>query len=258
MLNKLLKIFGYTLTFITGDTLAADRLIWMKRNLPKTRNDEKLLDVGCGSGAMSFAACKRGYEVTGMSWDRRNQKKAEVRAKNLNMADKTKFPIGDARELEKLFPKESFDIVLNFENIEHILHDNKLMKDIYGVLKPGGYLYLTTPNSYYWPMSKGDLGPFTSIEDGSHVRRGYTPAMLLELSEMTGFKIEKIEYCSFIGSQLTTRLMRYIENKFTWLTGWLLILPLRPIAFLLEKYIRIGRGYSITMIAMKPRFGHNK
>jgi 2-polyprenyl-3-methyl-5-hydroxy-6-metoxy-1,4-benzoquinol methylase len=258
MFYKLLKFFGYKLNFVTGDTLVMDRMIWLEKNLPKTNNSETLLDLGCGSGAITLGACKMGYRVTGVSWDELNQNKAEMRAASLGLTSQSNFPIGDARKLDQLFEKETFDIVLNFENIEHIVFDDKLFRDVYEILKPGGFLYLTTPYFNYRPMSSGDLGPFTNIEDGSHVRRGYTPAMLKELCEDTGFKLEKIGYCSFLGSQLSTQLMRLLQDKFSWLVGWLIILPLRPIAFFMEKYFPFGRGYSITLIAMKPRFPNKK
>ena len=52
--------------------------------------------------------------------------------------------------------KETFDMVLLFEVIEHLKLDEgrKMVRDIYQILKPGGRVILTTPNIYtpgrYW------------------------------------------------------------------------------------------------------------
>jgi SAM-dependent methyltransferase len=52
--------------------------------------------------------------------------------------------------------KETFDVVLLFEVIEHLTLDEgrKMVRNIYQILKPGGKVILTTPNVYtpgrYW------------------------------------------------------------------------------------------------------------
>lgn len=43
-------------------------------------------------------------------------------------------------------PDNSFDTILCFQVIEHIKNDHLLLKEIKRVLKPGGSLFLTTPN----------------------------------------------------------------------------------------------------------------
>ena len=258
--NKLKKIlmffFGNKINFILGDSLVIDRLIWLKKYLPISKNNESLLDVGCGSGAFTIEASLMGYRSTGMSWDKANQEKAIERSKYLKVDNLCDFPICDARELDKLFEKEKFNFVINFENIEHILNDQKLFKDIYRVLKPGGLLLLTTPYFFYKPMSKSDLGPFIPIENGGHVRRGYTKTMLEELCNTTGFKIEKIDFCSGFFSQFTTRLYRLLQGlNFNAYIVWILIFPLRIFSYLFELLPKILKGncYSICLVAYKPR-----
>jgi hypothetical protein len=38
-------------------------------------------------------------------------------------------------------------------------------------------------------MDAGDAGPLSEVEDGRHVRKGYTPERLTYLAEQTGFKV---------------------------------------------------------------------
>jgi hypothetical protein len=95
------------------------------------------------------------------------------------------------------------------------------------------------------------MGPFSRVEDGGHVRRGYTTGMLHELCKDAGLIVEEIATCSGFVSQQITKLHR-IFGRF----GWLTILPIRFFGWLLDPLIsRLGvKGYSICMIAYKPRF----
>lgn len=250
----LVRIFGFRASFIHGDLLVLDRWLWLKKRLPVTRNGENLIDAGCGSGAFTIGAALRGYQAVGLSWDARNQQIATERAEICN-AKNVSFPIQDLRLLhERAEFSGKFDVAICFENIEHIIDDRKLMKDIYAVLKPGGFLLLTTPNYFYRAMSPGDNGPFSRDEDGWHVRRGYSATMLAELCAASGFLIDEISSCSGYFSQRVTTLLRAIRPSSL---GWALTLPLRILPVMFDRLIHKLMGwpdYSICMVAYKPRF----
>jgi 2-polyprenyl-3-methyl-5-hydroxy-6-metoxy-1,4-benzoquinol methylase len=256
-MNKsiLVRLFGFPATLIHGDTLVLDRWLWLKSRLPVTANGETLIDVGCGTGAFSIGAAKRGYQATGLSWDERNQRVAAERASLCKVAPT--FKTCDVRELDRFAEfKGRFDVALCLENIEHILDDRKLIKDIANCLRPGGRLLLTTPNYYYRAITKGDNGPFLTEETGWHVRRGYTESMLRELAECAQLRCEEISHCSGFFSQKLTWALRRI-SEINWIAGWLVTLPLRPFAALLDRATQRHLSFpqfSICMVAQKPRF----
>ena len=68
--SMLVRWVGFPATPVHGDTLVLDRCLWFRRHLPVTRNGERLLDVGCGTGAFTMGAARRGYKATGLSWTR--------------------------------------------------------------------------------------------------------------------------------------------------------------------------------------------
>jgi SAM-dependent methyltransferase len=258
MIDKslLVRLFGFRANFIHGDALILDRWLWLKKHLPETKNGEKLIDIGCGTGAFSIGAALRGYNVLGLSWDERNQRVAGERAE-ICRAPTAKFEVLDIRNLDSREDlKGQFDVAICLETIEHIIDDRKLMIDIGTCLKPGGRLLLTTPDFFYRPITSGDKGPFSQVEDGGHVRRGYTKVMLEELCGQANLMIDTVSYCSGFLSQKIT-LMQRVISKLHPLLGWGATLPLRFLPPLLDRFVTGMLGwpyFSICLAAYKPRF----
>lgn len=235
--------------------MVVDRWLWLRGRLPVTRNCETLLDVGCGTGAFSIGAALRGYTVLGLTWDRRDSTVASQRAAICG-AGQAHFEIQDVRHLggRRDFLGR-FDVVVCLENIEHVLDDDRLIRDIALCLKPGGRLLLTTPYYYYRPISVSDMGPFREVEDGGHVRRGYTRQMLRELCDSAGLAVDDITFASGFLSQKVTWIFRLIR-KVNPLLGWVVIAPLRLLPIVLDDPLtRLLRWpcYSICLEAFKPR-----
>ena len=255
----LVKILGFPATLIHGDTLVFDRWLWLKKHLPKTANGESLIDIGCGTGAFTIGAALLGYKSLGLSWDERNMRVAKERSRlcNTPTAD---FEVIDIRQLnERKDFVEMFDIAICFENIEHILNDLKLIRDISKCLKPGGRLLLVTPNYYYRPITSEDLGPFSNVENGEHVRRGYSKGMLLELCQESGLILEGYSFCSGFLSQKFTAIERIIAN-ISPLLAWSMILPLRFFIPLFDDVLTRVLNYpyfSVCIEAYKPKYTIN-
>jgi SAM-dependent methyltransferase len=254
--SLLVQLIGFPATLLHGDTLVLDRWLWIRSRLPRTRNGESLLDVGCGTGAFTIGAALRGYESLGLNWEEHNQKAAAERAR-LCKADSARFEVLDIRNLHTLPDlSKRYDVAICVEAIEHIIDDRKLLRDIAACLKPGGRLLLTTPHLFFRPISASDMGPYSRVEDGGHVRRGYTPGMLHELCRQAGLEVERFSYCSGFLSQKLTWLAR-VTFTIHHVLGWALVLPLRVLPPLLDPLIyRLTKWphFSIGLEAYKPRF----
>jgi len=252
--SSLVKVFGFPATLIHGDTLVLDRWLWLKKRLPRTASAEELIDVGCGSGAFTIGAARRGYRALGLSYEERNLRVANERAAICD-APAARFESFDIRRLDRRDDlRSSFDVAVCLEVIEHILDDCKLMRDIAGCLKPGGRLLLTTPNFHYRAITKNENGPFSTVEDGWHVRKGYTEERLRDLCADAGLIFDACTFCSGFISQKVTYVMRVLSNTHP-LLGWAAVLPLRavpPVFDSLVTRLMSWPYFSIGLEAHKP------
>lgn len=101
---------------------------------------EKILDVGCGTGLMlqHLPAGSVGLDI-----NPRNVERARAYAPH------ARVDLGDAETLP--YPDNTFGTVVCTEVIEHLVHPEKALAEILRVLRPGGVLIGSTPrHSLLW------------------------------------------------------------------------------------------------------------
>jgi SAM-dependent methyltransferase len=92
------------------------------------------------------------------------------------------FMVGDATDLP--FADESFDMVTMFDLLEHVPDDGAVAREALRVLRPGGWVLVSTPDRERWRYPYyGVFRPVCPPEEElfaewGHVRRGYTQAEL--------------------------------------------------------------------------------
>jgi SAM-dependent methyltransferase len=110
----------------------------------KLPNGGKILDFGCGQGAMSLRLHDLGYEMLAVDLDPEDYKCKDVPFEQLNFNDKQAV----VAFLTKY--KNSFDLVLGVEVIEHVENPWDYVRDLKTMVKPGGYILISTPNTTSW------------------------------------------------------------------------------------------------------------
>lgn len=112
--------------------LAVDRV-----NKTFNLKGKKVLDIGCGYGALSDALSNYGAEVWGTEI---NQTKFNI-AKQKLLKHKNITLIKVNNEILN-FDDNFFDCIFIFDVIEHVKNPQKTIEESYRVLKPEGYLYI--------------------------------------------------------------------------------------------------------------------
>lgn len=161
--------------------LEAKRLLQLCKDLP---DDARILDVGCGDGFHLKLLKKYGkasWTLEGVDVDKRAAEMAEKAG--------LKVHLGNIEELD--LPKNSYDLAIMFQTIEHVEKPEKVLSAVLEILKPGGKLVVVTDNtdSIDFALFKG------SYWGGYHFPRHwnlFNRRSLKKLAIKTGFEIAKL------------------------------------------------------------------
>jgi ubiquinone/menaquinone biosynthesis C-methylase UbiE len=123
----------------------------------------RVADIACGSGYGSYELAVRGRASSVVGIDISSS--AIDYCREHFKADNLEFRVGDATALQ--LEDESFDFVVSFETIEHLVGTTEYLNELYRVLKPGGSCLISTPNkrmSFANPyhLKEFSLGQFRS------------------------------------------------------------------------------------------------
>lgn len=98
----------------------------------------RVLDVGCGTGAMGLLFAAMGHQVTGLDLSEGMMAKARGKADARNLS--IELMTGDAEHLP--FQDESFDVVVNRHLVWTLPHPEVALKEWHRVLKTGGVVLI--------------------------------------------------------------------------------------------------------------------
>lgn len=105
-----------------------------------------VLDFGCGEGYGARILSQSAQQVTGIDISQEAIEQAKIKYTSPNVSFKY---IRTPNDIITIFGKNSFDIVISYQVIEHIHDAMVYLEQIKKVLKPQGKLYLTTPNANF-------------------------------------------------------------------------------------------------------------
>jgi 2-polyprenyl-3-methyl-5-hydroxy-6-metoxy-1,4-benzoquinol methylase len=97
----------------------------------------RMLDVGCGNGSLLERASRQGFECEGIETC---QELAELTRNKLNR------PVHNKLLAHCGFPMETFDVITMYDLIEHLPDPIEDLRLAQSWLKPGGILFVLTPN----------------------------------------------------------------------------------------------------------------
>ncbi|MEY2942146.1 MAG: hypothetical protein RLY97_160 [Pseudomonadota bacterium] len=103
----------------------------------KVANGGRLVDVGCSTGQFLGMAASMGFDASGIELSQRSADFAR---------QQTGLSIERGRIHDTALTAESVDMLTMFDVIEHVTDPSSDIAAAYNLLKPGGWLVLSTPN----------------------------------------------------------------------------------------------------------------
>ena len=184
--------------------VALDRLLVTLDMVPKLAGEARVLELGAMPYFMTALLLQRFPEYRlelANEPDRLREDGGHVRLVNRQRGIEHHFQYQAFNIETDRFPYQdgSFDIVLYCEIIEHLMHDpTHSLYEIHRVLKPGGYLVLSTPNPFrytnYLRFLRGTniYPPFSGYGPYARHQREFSAAELRLLLKQCNFEIESL------------------------------------------------------------------
>jgi len=182
--------------------------------LPK---GSRILDLGCGPGALSFDLAKQGYRGVGLDAAPAMVQRSKLQAAAEGLSALWRYQLGDVEALP--FRNECFDAAVCAGVIEYLPTDENVLREAARVLKQGGRFILCVTNKYGYTASLSAIlyriqkipgarrlmsilrrivvgGRYGAMGFGFRPRK-HRPWAVRELMIKHGFRIDKDQYIHF-------------------------------------------------------------
>ena len=161
----------------------------------------RFLDVGCGAGELLWAADKAGWKTEGI----------DPSADFIEIGRQRLGVNGRVMTLEEAdYPDNHFDAVVMGGIIEHLYDPLGTLREVWRVLRPGGWLFFDAPNEDGLYMRAGNLYMRLRGRDWVVVMaptfspfhvQGFNPRSLRVILERANFKIRSLEIVGGVCEQ---------------------------------------------------------
>jgi SAM-dependent methyltransferase len=196
----------------------------VRRLLAPLRGDERVLDVGCGTGALAYALAPLVGEVVGV--DSSEEYLAVARE---HAPPGCTFVAGDAEALP--FPYGDFDLVGCLRVLHHVRRPELVVGEIARVTRPGGRIFLADQLGDVDPIRSIELDRFERARDATHTRllpdadiRGYLDAndLVVTANEIVEERRDMAQYLDLAGleGEVRERVARMAPPVYEVEVGW--------------------------------------
>jgi 2-polyprenyl-6-hydroxyphenyl methylase/3-demethylubiquinone-9 3-methyltransferase len=190
-----------------SEQLSADEFVWdesgsanfHQRVLPllesvlRAHGCHKILDMGCGNGALTGALMQRGFQMTGIDGSHSGIEIARSRWPSITFEK-----VDICQPLPEIYHNQ-FDAVVSVEVIEHLLLPRLLIDNALLAMRPGASLVITTPyHGYLKNLAIAALNGFDThwhpLRDFGHIKffSKRTLGMLLKEYPLTDVQFKTV------------------------------------------------------------------
>lgn len=138
-------------------------------------HDDRVLDVGCGTGFGTAGLLEYADEVTGLDQSIHQLEKARAKFEG----DSVTLTRGDAERLP--FADDSFDVLWSSGSIEYWPHPVRALEEFSRVVEPGGQILVVGPNYPPWPVIQQFMDAIMLFYDEEEAQRMFEQAGLEDI-----------------------------------------------------------------------------
>lgn len=176
-----------------------------------------VLEMGAGSGTVAHSLLTAGVDVATYTLGDISQPRLDGLSRRLR-GDKFQFIYADADEITK-GASAKYDAVVMIALIEHLIDPMRSMTAIRNVLKPGGFVYIDTPNIAKWTRrAKLAFGQFPSTASTNEGLTTYSgePSDLYDEGHLHYFTYRSLELMltQWCGFARVERVGYYPDSRF--------------------------------------------
>lgn len=177
-------------------------------------SNDRILDVGCGSGIYLTLMAERSKNVVGVELSKEGIERSQVIFDEMGLKDRIHILRGDAMNLP--FQGGSFDVVLCTEVLEHLPDPSKGALEIQRVLKKGGMALISMPNliSIFWLFNRinAEAGRISGVTTDIDPHMKYPFWKIEGILRKAGFDVKAVRGTYMIPSDLLFRLFPRNKN----------------------------------------------
>lgn len=197
-----------------------------------------ILEVGCGIGNFTKSLIKYG-KVWAIDID-----KKYIDETKESVDEKALVGVGDIEKGKYFFNGQKFDTIICINVLEHIQDDASALKNLYTLLKEGGYLVLLVPAHQFL---------FGEIDKSiGHFRR-YDKSWLINIINSVGFKIVKTRVLNMFGAIGWWFASKVLSDSKVSGSKIQLFNLIAPFLLPIENIAEPPFGTSILIISQKPK-----
>lgn len=194
---------------------------------------KKVLEIGCGIGTAAIGFARHGALVTAVDLSEKSLELARQRAEVYGLSNRIHFYQGNAEELTKFVPPDTYDLVYSFGVIHHTPNPDKVLAQISAFVKIGSTVKIMIYHRYAWKVfwilltqGKGQFWRLAELvaqnseaQTGCPITYTYSRREIRELLENQGLQVTDI----WVDHIFPYRIPEYVQYQYVreWYFRWM-------------------------------------